>query len=126
MRAASRSSLSPDGFAVEDPRSSIGIKYKKTSNINEAGLICVVMCSIRQSAVDRVHGLVQKFKALRKSNPKLKTILTGCVLKKDKKIFVKDFDYVIDIRNIKKIPQLLKSKSCKVSDRTLYKMNNYF
>lgn len=74
-------------------------KYKKTQNINEADLICVVMCSIRQSAVDRVHGLVEKFKALRKKNPQLKTILTGCILKKDKKIFVEGFNEVLDIKN---------------------------
>ena len=64
------------------------------------------MCSIRQSAVDR-SGLVEKFKKIKKSNPKLKTILTGCVLKKDKKIFVKGFDYVVDIKDIKKLPEIL-------------------
>ena len=83
------------------------LKYKITSNINEADLIVVTMCSVRQSAVDRVHGLVEKFKTIRKSNSKLKTILTGCALKKDKKIFVNGFDYVIDIRNIKKLPEIL-------------------
>jgi tRNA-2-methylthio-N6-dimethylallyladenosine synthase len=82
--------------------------YKQTSNINEADLIAVTMCSIRQSAVDRVHGLVQKFKALKK-NPK--TILTGCILKKDKKLFIKGFDYIVDIKDIKKIPQIIKNAS---------------
>ena len=62
-----------------------GLKYKNTSNINEADLIVVTMCSVRQSAVDRVHGLIEKFKKLKKSKPKLKTILTGCILKKDRK-----------------------------------------
>lgn len=74
--------------------------YKKTSDINDADLILITMCSIRQSAVDRVHGLVEKFKQLRKKKPALKTILTGCVLKKDKKIFVEGFDRVVDIRDI--------------------------
>ena len=57
------------------------IKYKKASNINEADLIVTNMCSVRQSAVDRVYGLVPKFKKLKNKNSKLKTILTGCVLK---------------------------------------------
>ena len=82
------------------------LKYKKTSNINEANLIVVVMCSVRQSAVDRVHGLAQKFK---KINPKIKTVLTGCVLKKDRKKFANSFDYVIDIKDIKKLPQILEN-----------------
>ena len=38
------------------------MKYKKTSNINEADLIMVVMCSVRQSAVDRIFGLVENSK----------------------------------------------------------------
>jgi tRNA-2-methylthio-N6-dimethylallyladenosine synthase len=71
------------------------IKYKKTSDINEADLIVVVMCSVRQSAVNRIHGLVQKFKQIRKTNPELKTFLTGCVLKRDKKMFAEEFDFVI-------------------------------
>jgi hypothetical protein len=33
----------------------------KFRNINEANLVVVVMCSIRQSAVDRVEGLAKKF-----------------------------------------------------------------
>ena len=73
------------------------IGYKKTYNINETDLVVVVMCSVRQSAVDRVNGLVYKFQQL---NKKPKTILTGCVLKKDKKIFAELFDNVIAKRSI--------------------------
>ena len=51
------------------------LKYGSTQNINEADLIIVTMCSVRQSAVDRIHGLVEKFKKIRKANPKLKTII---------------------------------------------------
>ena len=87
------------------------LKYKTTSNINEADLIVVTMCSVRQSAVDRVHGLVPKFKKIRKINPDLKTILTGCVLKKDKKILINGFDYVVNIKDIKKLPKILGVKN---------------
>jgi len=86
------------------------IKYQKTENINDADLIVVTMCSVRQSAVDRVHGLVEKFKTIRKTNPKLRTILTGCVLKRDKKIFAEGFDYVVDIKDIKELPKLIQLK----------------
>jgi len=86
------------------------LKYKKTSSINEADLIAVVMCSIRQSAVNRVDGLTNKFKIFKKSNPRLTTILTGCVLKKDKRAFAEGFDHVVDIKDIKKIPKILGKK----------------
>ena len=42
--------------------------YKKALEINRADLIVVNMCSVRQSAVDRVYGLAQKFKKLRPTN----------------------------------------------------------
>ena len=98
--------------------------------MNEADLIVVAMCSVRQSAVDRVHGLVQKFRKLQTASKQtlptgrqVQTILTGCILKKDKKTFEKGFDYVIDIKDIKKLPRLLKYK---MSGRTFYTADNYF
>jgi len=74
--------------------------YSPASNINEAGLIVVNMCSIRQSAVDRVFGLSQKFTKLKTLNPKLKIILTGCILKEDKNKFAQRFDLILNIKNL--------------------------
>ncbi len=97
--------------------------YQKLTNITgadlsaealaKADLIVVVMCSVRQSAVDRVHGLKTQISKLKSQNHSLKpkTILTGCVLKKDRKIFAEVFDYVMDIKEIGKIPDLLASAS---------------
>ena len=85
--------------------------YKKALHENEADLIIVTMCSIRQSAVDRVHWLIEKFKRrrnLQTTNYKLQTVLTGCILEKDKKVFAQGFDYVIDIKNVSQLPKLLK------------------
>lgn len=104
--------------------------YKKTSNTSEANLIAVVMCSIRQSAVDRVYWLAKKFnpakfaKAHRGAKPI--TILTGCILEKDKKVFVNGFDYIIDIKNIAQLPKLLKNSSLhKIDDRPNLTTMNY-
>ncbi len=84
-----------------------GLNYKRTPEMNEADLIVVVMCSVRQSAVDRVVGLIEKFKKIRKLNPGLKTVLTGCVLKKGRKILIEGFDHVIDIKDIKNLPKII-------------------
>jgi len=74
--------------------------YKPASKINEADLIVVNMCSVRQSAVDRVYGLIPKFQKLQTTNYKLQTILTGCILKKDKKKLAKLFDEIVDIKDL--------------------------
>jgi len=100
---------------------------KPASKVNEADLIVVNMCSVRQSAVDRVYGLEPKFKKLKSKNPKLKTILTGCILKKDKKKFTEKFDFVLDIRDLPKWPEILSiSSNLIMNDRRLLERRNYF
>ena len=85
------------------------IKYKRTKNMNEANLLAVVMCSVRQSAVDRVHGLKTQILKLKSQNQnaKPKTILTGCILKKDRKKLSEIFDYIIDIKDIRQLPEII-------------------
>lgn len=86
------------------------MNYEKASNISEADLIAIAMCSVRQSAVNRVHGFVQKFKEMKKIRSGFKTILTGCILKKDKKKFANGFDYIVNIKDIKNLPKILGKK----------------
>jgi len=69
--------------------------YKAASKINGADLIVVNICSVRQSAVDRVYGLLPKLKKL-----KAKTILTGCILKKDRRKLSEEFDEVVEIKDL--------------------------
>lgn len=49
-----------------------------------ASLVVVMGCSVRQHAVDRIHGMVNKWQ---KINPDVKIVLCGCVLPQDKKLF---------------------------------------
>ena len=85
--------------------------YLPASKIDEADLIVVNMCSVRQSPVDRVYGLIPKFKQLKTKNSKLKTVLTGCILKKDKNKFREIFDSIWVIKNYFNISPKCKSKS---------------
>jgi tRNA-2-methylthio-N6-dimethylallyladenosine synthase len=85
-------------------------KYTKTSKLEQADLVIITMCSVRQSAVDRVFGLAEKLKKL-KNKPA--SILTGCILKKDKKTFSKLFDYVANIS------ELVNSKSTSQGNKFL-------
>jgi len=65
--------------------------HKPATSLKEADLIVVNMCSVRQSAVDRVFGMPMKLK-----NIKAKKILTGCILNKDRVKFKKIFDEIWD------------------------------
>jgi tRNA-2-methylthio-N6-dimethylallyladenosine synthase len=85
--------------------------YKKASNENEADLIVVNMCSVRQSPVDRVYGLVKKFAKLKSQNLKIKTLLTGCISKRDFLKFQKFFDYILPVKTLEIWPKFLKKES---------------
>lgn len=83
------------------------LNYKSAPQISGVDLIVVNMCSIRQSAVDRVYGLISKIR----KNKKVKTILTGCILKKDLEKLKQSFDFVLNIKTLEKWSDILKQNS---------------
>ncbi|MFH1643063.1 MAG: radical SAM protein, partial [Patescibacteria group bacterium] len=87
------------------------MKYTPASKLNEAGLIIFNMCSIRQTAVDKVFGKMKILEELKKKNPKIKTILTGCVLKDDLTNFKKVFDFILSIKTLNKWEKILIQKN---------------
>ena len=55
--------------------------YKKTSDKYRADLVVVNTCGVRQSAEDRVYGLIPQIKKKSASRrKKVKIILTGCLV----------------------------------------------
>jgi len=86
------------------------IGWEKSKNQKEADLILVNACSVRQTAIDRIWGQTKNFAKLREKNKKLKTILTGCVLSKDKNKFRKIFDLILDIKDLPKLPGIINAQ----------------
>lgn len=86
------------------------LNYTCAQKQSEADLIVINMCSVRQSAVDRVYGLANKFREMKrqKKNDNLKTILTGCLLKSDFRKFRNSFDYILPIKTLEKWPEILR------------------
>jgi len=82
------------------------IGYQKTSNEKEADLILVNMCSVRQSAVDRIYGLTRKFAKIKTQN-KVKTLLTGCIPKTDFEKLKNNFDFILPIKTLPSWPKFL-------------------
>lgn len=60
------------------------IGYKKTHKADEADLILINTCSVRQTAEDRVFGQIKNFAKLKKKNPRLLIGITGCMAGRDK------------------------------------------
>jgi len=91
--------------------------YQPVNKPEQADLIIVNMCSVRQSAVNRIYGLEKKFTEFKKQNPygplapgqrpKLKIGLTGCILNQNKKKFEKKFDFIFNIKDTSKLKKII-------------------
>ncbi len=89
--------------------------YSPASKPIEANLVIINACSVRQSAIDRVFGQIENLNKIKKLNKKLKIILTGCLLEKDKKILKTKVDRILNIKELNQWPLYLKPESAKLN-----------
>lgn len=82
--------------------------YQSTAVEAEADIIVTVACSVRQVAIDRIHGKVKGWNKKRRKNSQFKTILSGCVLPQDKKSLTSSFDLMFEINELQKLADFLK------------------
>lgn len=83
------------------------IGYTEAASEQEASLIGIVACSIRQSAIDRIYGKVHNWNK-RKETEQLVTLVSGCILPADEKKFLKLFDLVVKLGEVPQLPHMLK------------------
>jgi tRNA-2-methylthio-N6-dimethylallyladenosine synthase len=93
-----------DGERLEQVLNLLG--FQKTDQESEADLVAVISCSVRQTAMDRIHGKIRNWEMIKQERPLL-TLLTGCVLPHDKEHLAKKFDIFLDINDIPKLPQFI-------------------
>ncbi len=76
----------------------------------EADLIIVNACSIREKPVHKVYSEVGRYKKLREKNPRLKIGVGGCVGQQEKENLIKNqplIDFVFGTDNIDSLPNLV-------------------
>ena len=80
--------------------------YEWTDNENEAGLIGILACSVRQKAIDKVYSRIHKWNKW-KNNKNLITFISGCILPSDHEKFLKLFDITFQMKDLPKLPELI-------------------
>jgi len=97
--------------------------YKQALNDKDADLILLVTCSVRKSAEDRVYGAINNYHK-KKLYPKLKTIiLSGCMANRPEVVKKADkADIFLDIKDLNKLPELLKKKSVQGEVETYFSL----
>lgn len=80
--------------------------YVWTNNEEDAELLGVVACSVRQKAIDKVYTKIHKWNKW-KNEKNLISFITGCVLPLDRGKFLKLFDLNFQISELLQFPEML-------------------
>ncbi|MFS4418173.1 tRNA (N6-isopentenyl adenosine(37)-C2)-methylthiotransferase MiaB [Maribacter sp. 2307ULW6-5] len=84
--------------------------FNTTENMQEADLVLVNTCSIRDKAEQTVRKRLEKFNAVKKSNPKMKVGVLGCMAERLKSKLLEEekiVDMVVGPDAYKDLPNLL-------------------
>ena len=84
--------------------------YTPVSTPDQASLIIINSCSVREKPVHKVHSEVGRYRKLKQKNPNLKIGVAGCVAQQEKKKLFKDvpnLDFVFGPDNIDELPSLV-------------------
>ncbi len=81
--------------------------YRWTDQEEQAALIGILACSVRQKAIDKVYSRIHRWNAWKK-NRNLLTFLTGCILPADKKKLLKLFDLVFEMEELPGLETLIR------------------
>jgi tRNA-2-methylthio-N6-dimethylallyladenosine synthase len=84
--------------------------YETTSQLNEADLILVNTCSIREKAEQTVRNRLEAFQGVKKTNPNVKVGVLGCMAERLKSAFLEEekiVDLVVGPDAYKDLPNLV-------------------
>jgi tRNA-2-methylthio-N6-dimethylallyladenosine synthase len=94
-----------DGERVQKVLDELGFVY--TENEEEAHLLGVIACSVRQKGIDKVYNKVAKWNKW-KNYKSLITFVSGCVLPADREKFLKLFDMVFPMSELPEFPDMIR------------------
>lgn len=78
----------------------------RTENEEEASLVGIVACSVRQKAIDKVYSRIYKWNQQKAKRPLL-TFVSGCILPADREKFLKLFDLVFPMSEVANLPEMI-------------------
>ena len=85
--------------------------YQSTDQVEDADLVVLNTCSIREKAEDKVYGQLGRLRELKNKKPSMKIAVGGCVASQEGENIIKRAPYVDLVfgpQTLHKIPSLLK------------------
>jgi len=81
--------------------------YVHTENEEEADLLGMLACSVRQKPIDKVYNKISQWNRW-KNTRNLITFISGCILPADKEKFLKSFDLIFQMSELAQLPQMIR------------------
>lgn len=81
--------------------------FAPTHSEEEANILGLVACSVRQRATDRAFAKIRKWN-LWKNSRNVLTFITGCVLPADQQRFLDLFDFFFNIDELPRLPEMIR------------------
>lgn len=93
-----------DGERVRTVLDGIGLQW--TDHEDEASLLGIIACSVRQKSIDKVYSRISQWNRV-KNKKNLITFISGCILPADREKFLKLFDLVFPMSEMNQFPEML-------------------
>ena len=81
--------------------------FAPTENEEEATILGIIACSVRQKGIDKVYGRIEKWNAM-KNRQNIITFVSGCILPADRLRFLKLFDLVFAMNELPNFPDMIR------------------
>ena len=80
--------------------------YEETAEEEEAELLGIVACSVRQKAIDKVYSKIHQWNTWKQKRSIL-TFVSGCILPADREKFLDRFDLLFGIHELPHLPEMI-------------------
>lgn len=84
-----------------------GMGYTRTEHEEEANLLGILACSVRQKPIDKIYNKVALWNRWKNSR-NLITFVSGCILPADKEKFLKTFDLIFQMSELAQLPEMIR------------------
>jgi tRNA-2-methylthio-N6-dimethylallyladenosine synthase len=84
-----------------------GMGFVETDKEDEATILGIIACSVRQKGIDKVYGRIEKWNAM-KNRQSVITFVSGCILPADRLRFLKLFDLVFAMNELPNLPEMIR------------------
>jgi len=99
-----------------------GMGFTDTDKEDDATILGVIACSVRQKGIDKVYTRIQKWNEMKQTHNCI-TFVSGCILPADRERFVKLFDLVFTMNELPDLPDMIRQYGVFIPTNNSFSLN---